>query len=92
MWPFAFVIVCGILTTQPTNQKLTQLFQTFLKNGTKVVLQKEVCGPKDPETHGLKRHSLVYNCKKMDFVKGFRLDVMHRMDEGVAKQLLFPVF
>ena len=43
---------------------------------------------KQNQTHGVKRPSLVRTWKSFDMVKGFSVDIMHALDEGVSKMML----
>ena len=40
------------------------------------------------QTHGMKRASLMNDWKSFDMVKGFCLDIMHALDEGVSRLML----
>ena len=43
---------------------------------------------KQNRTHGVRRPSLVRTWKSFDMVKGFSIDIMHALDEGVSKMML----
>ena len=45
---------------------------------------------KQNQTYGVRRPSLVRTWKSFDMVKGFSVDVMHALDEGVSKMMLDP--
>jgi hypothetical protein len=43
---------------------------------------------KNHATNGFKRHSVILQWPNFDMVRGFCLDVMHQLDEGVARYIL----